>query len=96
MKKPAAPAAGDLMVNHERQHNETGNKTNIAQCTYFFFPALLNCLECTNQSQIIVKKETVIVCRCSCLSRIPKMHLNWINYTVQLQSKISHVSWKLS
>lgn len=93
MKKPAAPAAGHLMVNHERQYNETGNKTNIAQCTYFFFPALLNCLECTNQSQIIVKKETIIVCRC--LPRIPKTHLNWINYTVQLRSKISHASGKL-
>lgn len=60
MKKPAAPTAGDLMVNHERQHNEIGNKTKIAQCTHFFFPALLNCLECTNQSQIIVKKKQLL------------------------------------
>lgn len=59
MKKPVAPMlpTGNSPMNGERQQNETGNKIQIAHGAHFFFPALLNWPECTNQSQIMVNKK---------------------------------------
>lgn len=74
MKKPVAPIRNSPM-NGERQQNETGNKIQIAHGAHFFFPALLNWPECTNQSQIM-EKETKIICTCCCLPRTPITHLN--------------------